>query len=110
MTTPEPSTGRELQEEIEQTRERLGQTVEELVAKADVKARAQAKAAEVKVKAQDKAADVKNRAVGMSGNVRQSQLVQRQLAARRNRRGCHPHRLLHRGPEPAAEVTALRTG
>jgi Protein of unknown function (DUF3618) len=77
MTTPEPSTGRELQEEIEQTRERLGQTVEELVAKADVKARAQAKAAEVKVKAQDKAADVKNRAVGMSGNVRLSQLVQR---------------------------------
>jgi hypothetical protein len=77
MTTPEPSTGRELQEEIEQTRERLGQTVEELVAKADVKARAQAKAAEVKVKAQDKAADVKNRAVCMSGNVRQSQLVQR---------------------------------
>jgi succinyl-CoA synthetase beta subunit len=83
MTTPEPSTGRELQEEIEQTRERLGQTVEELVAKADVKARAQAKAAEVKVKAQDKAADVKNRAVGISGNVRQSQLVQSQLVRRR---------------------------
>jgi hypothetical protein len=72
MTTPEPSTGRELQEEIEQTRERLGQTVEELVAKADVKARAQAKAAEVKVKA-----------VGISGNVRQSQLVQSQLVRRR---------------------------
>ena len=68
-----------MQEEIEQTRERLGQTVEELVAKADVKSRAQAKAAEVKVKAQDKAADVKSRAVGMSGNVRQSQLVQSQL-------------------------------
>jgi len=77
MTTPEPATGRELQEEIEQTRERLGQTVEELVAKADVKARAQAKAAEVKVKAQDKAADVKSRAVGISGNFWQSQMVQR---------------------------------
>ena len=76
MTTPEPATGRELQEEIEQTRERLGQTAEELVAKADVKARAQAKAAEVKVKAQDKAADVKSRAVGISGNVWQSQMVQ----------------------------------
>jgi Protein of unknown function (DUF3618) len=83
MTTPEPATGRELQDEIEQTRERLGQTVEELVAKADVKSRAQAKAAEVKVKAQDKAADVKSRAVGMSGNVRQSQLVQSQLVQRR---------------------------
>ena len=77
MTTPEPATGRELQEEIEQTRERLGQTVEELVAKADVKARAQAKAAEVKVKAQDKAADVKSRAADLAGNVRQSQMAQR---------------------------------
>jgi len=77
MTTPEPATGRELQEEIEQTREHLGQTVEELVAKGDVKARAQAKAAEVKVKAQDKAADVKIRAVSLSGNVWQSQMVQR---------------------------------
>lgn len=77
MTTPEPATGRELQEEIEQARQRLGQTVEELVAKADIKARAQAKAAEVKVKAQDKAADVKSRAVGLSGNVWQSQKVQR---------------------------------
>jgi Protein of unknown function (DUF3618) len=77
MTTPEPATGRELQEEIEQTREHLGQTVEELVAKGDVKARAQAKAAEVKVKAQDKAADVKSRAVSLSGNVWQSQKVQR---------------------------------
>ena len=77
MTTPEPSTGRELQEEIEQTREHLGQTVEALAAKADVKARAQAKAAEVKVKAQDKAADVKSRAVGLSGNVWRSQKVQR---------------------------------
>ena len=77
MTTPEPATGRELQDEIEQTRERLGQTVEELVAKADVKARAQAKAAEVKVKAQDKAADVKSRAADLAGNVRQSQMAQR---------------------------------
>ena len=66
-----------MQEEIEQTREHLGQTVEELVAKGDVKARAQAKAAEVKVKAQDKAADVKSRAVSLSGNVWQSQKVQR---------------------------------
>jgi hypothetical protein len=77
MTTPEPATGRELQDEIEQTRERLGQTVEELVAKADVKARAQAKAAEVKVKAQDKAADVKSRAAGLAGNVRQGRVAQR---------------------------------
>ncbi len=75
MTAPE------IQQEIEQTRERLGATVEELAAKADVKARAQAKAAEVKTKAQAKAVDVKvkaqDKATELSGQVRRSQAVQR---------------------------------
>lgn len=52
-------TAEELQQEIEQSRQRLGQTVDELAAKTDVKTRARAKATEV------------------SGRVRQSQLVQR---------------------------------
>jgi hypothetical protein len=52
-------TAEELQQEIEQTRQRLGETVDELAAKADVKARARARATEV------------------SGWVRRSQLVQR---------------------------------
>ena len=52
-------TAEELQQEIEQTRRQLGQTVDELAAKTDVKARARAKATEV------------------SGQVRRSQLVQR---------------------------------
>ena len=39
----EPDAALEIQQEIEQTRERLGQTVEELAAKADVKARARAR-------------------------------------------------------------------
>jgi hypothetical protein len=52
-------TAEELQQEIEQTRQRLGQTVDELAAKTDVKARARAKVTEV------------------SGRVRRSQLVQR---------------------------------
>lgn len=52
-------TAEELQQEIEQTRRELGQTVDELAAKTDVKARARAKAAEV------------------SGRVRRSQMVQR---------------------------------
>ncbi len=75
MTAPE------IQQEIEQTRERLGATVEELAAKADVKTRAQAKAAEVKTKAQAKAVDVKvkaqDKATELSGQVRRSQAVQR---------------------------------
>ena len=52
-------TAEDLHQEIEQTRQRLGETVDELAAKADVKARARAKATEV------------------SGRVRRSQLVQR---------------------------------
>jgi len=62
----EPDAALEIQQEIEQTRERLGQTVEELAAKADVKARARAKADEVKA-----------RAAEASGRVKQSQAVRR---------------------------------
>jgi Protein of unknown function (DUF3618) len=73
MSTPEttPNTApEEIQREIEQTRERLGNTVEELAAKADVKARAQAKVADVKVTARVKAAEASER-------VRRSQAVRR---------------------------------
>jgi hypothetical protein len=65
MTAPE-----EIQHEIEQTRERLGQTVEELAAKADVKTRAQAKVTEVKSRARVRAAEASER-------VRRSQAVRR---------------------------------
>ena len=48
MSAPDstPQSAPDIQREIEQTREHLGQTVEELAAKADVKARARVKAAE----------------------------------------------------------------
>jgi len=62
----EPDAALEIQQEIEQTRERLGQTVEELAAKADLKARAREKADEVKA-----------RAAEVSGRVKQSQAVRR---------------------------------
>lgn len=42
-----PDDAQGLQQEIERTREHLGQTVEALVAKVDIKARARAKAAEL---------------------------------------------------------------
>src|SRR5260370_31387910 len=45
MTTPE------IELQIEQTRERLGETVEELAARADMKARARARASEMKARA-----------------------------------------------------------
>ncbi len=62
-------TADELRQEIEQTRQSLGETVDELAAKADMKARARAKAADAKARARDKAAEV-------SGRVRRSQAVQ----------------------------------
>jgi uncharacterized protein DUF3618 len=62
MTAPE------IQQEIERTRDHLGETVEELAARADVKARARARAA-----------SIKDKAAGMSGQLRQSQLAQNQL-------------------------------
>ncbi len=82
MTAPE------IQQEIERTRERLGETVDELAAKADVKARArvkadelkaqaQVKAVEMKAKAQAKATGLKAKAAELSGQVRRSQVVQR---------------------------------
>jgi hypothetical protein len=63
-------TNAEIQQEIERTRARLGETVDELAAKADVKARARAKATEMKA-----------RASGVSGRVRQSQAMQRRWPA-----------------------------
>jgi ElaB/YqjD/DUF883 family membrane-anchored ribosome-binding protein len=62
-------TDQELEREIERTREHLGDTIDELAGKADMKARARARAAEVKARAQDRAADV-------SGRVRQSKAAQ----------------------------------
>jgi hypothetical protein len=74
-------TASEIQQEIDRTRERLGETVEELAAKADVKARAKEKAVEMKAKAQGKATEVsglvKDKATDVSGRVKKSQLVQR---------------------------------
>jgi Protein of unknown function (DUF3618) len=63
-------TAEEIQQEIERTREHLGDTVDELAAKADLKTRARVKAAQVRTQARDRAAEV-------SRQVRESQVVQR---------------------------------
>ena len=54
-------TVQEIQQEIERTRDHLGDTVDELAARADMKARARAKAAEAKARAQEMAAQVSGR-------------------------------------------------
>jgi len=61
MTAPEI----EMQQEIGRTREHLGDTVEELASRADMRARARAKAAEMK-----------DRAAEAAGQLRQHRLVQ----------------------------------
>ena len=63
-------TADEVRQEIEQTRQNLGETVDELAAKADMKARAQAKAGEAKARAQVRIAEI-------SGRMKRSQAVQR---------------------------------
>jgi hypothetical protein len=85
MTAPE------IQQEIERTRDHLGETVDELAARADVKARVRARAAIIK----DKAAE-------MSGQLRQSQLAQNQLA--------QGEEVRRRWPLAAAAVGAVLVG
>jgi len=54
-----PVDPRQLEQEIERTREQLGETVQELVARVDVKSRARAKAAEVSGRAKSTALQVR---------------------------------------------------
>ena len=56
--------------EIEHTREQLGETVEALAAKADVKGRAQHRVAEVKDSVRGKARAAKDKVTGQAGELR----------------------------------------
>lgn len=60
----------QLQQEIEQTREQLGETVGQLAAKADVKNMAASKASEVTERMKSKADQMRHQAVSTAGNVR----------------------------------------
>jgi len=55
--TTSPDNQQELEKEIEQTREQLGETVEALVAKVDVKARAQQKLGQLTARLKGKATE-----------------------------------------------------
>jgi hypothetical protein len=63
MTAPEM----EIQEEMERTREHLGDTVEELAARADMRTRARAKAAEMKDLATGAATKLRQRRLNQGG-------------------------------------------
>jgi hypothetical protein len=60
----------DLQQEIDQAREQLGDTVEQLVAKADVKARVKDKAASLAGQVKDQASQIKTQAAAHAGTVR----------------------------------------
>jgi hypothetical protein len=69
--TRPPDDEAELQQEIERTREQLGETVEQLVAKADVKARAQDKVSELAGRVKGKASQARAQAADGAGSVRE---------------------------------------
>lgn len=68
--TGPPDDVHELQQEIEQTRGQLGETVEQLVAKTDVKARARAKAAGLTGQVRGKTSQARTQAVARAGKMR----------------------------------------
>jgi hypothetical protein len=60
----------QLEQEIERTRDQLGATAEQLAAKADVKARARAKAAEMAGRVKSTATGTRQQAAARAGSVR----------------------------------------
>jgi Protein of unknown function (DUF3618) len=80
-SAPPPDDPEALEADIRRTREQLGQTVEALTAKVDVKARAQEKAAEVSGRIKGKVAVVKDQVTGRAEQVR-SELADRAAGAR----------------------------
>ena len=73
MTTgpASPDDPEQLQAAIEQTREELGRTVEQLVAKTDVKARAQAKVSDLTQRAKDATSQVRHQAAAQASSARE---------------------------------------
>jgi hypothetical protein len=71
----------ELRQEIERTREQLGETVEQLAAKTDVKGRARAKAAELAGRAKTQTAQARTQAATQVSTVR-GQLAGKTAGAR----------------------------
>jgi hypothetical protein len=69
--TGPPDSPEQLRAEIERTREQLGDTVDQLAAKADLKAQAQAKVAGLTQRARDTADQVRQHAADAAGQARQ---------------------------------------
>ena len=81
--TGPPDDIQELRQEIEETREQLGDTVQRLAAKTDVMARARYKAVELTQKVKGKASQTQAQAAASAGNAR-SQVAEKTEAARQH--------------------------
>jgi hypothetical protein len=74
---PAPDNRRQLEAEIERTREQLGETVQELVARADVKTRARAKATELTGRVRSTTAQARGQVAGKTATARQKAMSAR---------------------------------
>jgi hypothetical protein len=99
-----PNDPQELEREIERTREQLGQTVELLAAKADVKGRAQAKATELSERIKSKAGQVRQQAATRGGSVRGQLAGPTATAQKRVTAAATP--VWQATPEPVREAVA----
>ena len=100
---PGPDAGiDELQTDIDQTRKELGETVEALTAKMDVKQRTKDKAAETKEAVLDKAARPRSRK-----GARSSARDDRRRPGEADGAGCRSHGRRHRGAGVVPRATTL---
>jgi len=99
-----PDDPQELEREIERTREQLGETVELLAAKADVKGRAQAKATELSERIKSKAGQVRRQAAARGGSVRGQLAGTTAVAQKRVTAAATP--VWQAAPEPVRQAVA----
>ena len=99
-----PDDPQELEREIERTREQLGQTVELLASKADVKGRAQAKATELSERIKSKAGQVRQQAAARGGSVRGQLVGTTAMAQKRVTAAATP--VWQATPEPVRQAVA----
>ena len=83
---PEVKTPTEIRQEIDQTREELGDTVEALAEKTDVKAQAKAKVDDVRSQAKAKVEEVKAKAAEVAPESRQEGIQQAQALVKQKPR------------------------
>jgi uncharacterized protein DUF3618 len=97
----------ELQQEIERTRERLGDTVQQLAAKADVKAMARDKASELSERVKDKTGQVRVQAATRAEGIK-TQLAGKTTAARHRAQSVSEGRIAQVREQVAAVGTPVR--